>query len=144
MRLYHFTSPERLTMIRLEGEIRVTESNIGSPHPDWPPCGEHVGPDVVWLTDVDTIGNGAGLALDGSLDGTDKTAVRIEVDVPDADVTWWPDFARAHGMHRNWRRVIERGRDPESWFVVARAIPRREWVKVDAPGGGEGLRLPGL
>lgn len=98
----------------------------------------------MWLTDVDTIGNGAGLALDGSLDGTDKTAVRIEVDVPDADVTWWPDFARAHGMHRNWRRVIERGRDPESWFVVARAIPRREWVKVDAPGGGEGLRLPGL
>lgn len=84
------------------------------------------------------------LAIDRTPDGTDKTAVRITVDVPDADVTWWPDFAKAHGMNRQWRRVIERGRDPESWFVVARAIPESEWVRVDgrveAPTE---LRLPG-
>lgn len=142
MRLYHFTSPERLTMIRITGEIRVTESNIGSNRPDIRPYGEHVGPDVVWLTDVGVV-SARGAGLDRTPDGTDKTAVRITVDVPDHEVIWWPDFAVEHGMHKAWRRALERGRDPRSWFVLTRPIPRAEWVDVEG-GPRTDLRLPGL
>jgi len=140
--LYHFTSPERLRLIYAAGAIHVTESNIGSPRPDWPPFGEHVGPFVVWLTDLEEVGAGRGAGLDASLDGTDKTTVRITVEVPDLDVTWWPDFRQAHGMNRQWRRALEKGRDPESWFVVERPISRNEWVRVEMLGAGVWAQVP--
>lgn len=127
--MYHFTSPERLELIRLSGFIRTTESNIGSPNPAWVPYGEHVGPDVVWLTDVPRP-RAKAIALDVTLDGTDKTAVRITVDVDAEDLTWWPDFRRRHGIHREWRRHLERGRDPDSWWVVEHPIPVESFVEV--------------
>ncbi len=134
MILYHFTSAERMDMIWRDGFIRTTESNIGSPWPDSPPYGEHVGPDVVWLTDVEAssavaLGVGSGVRGLNSLDGTNKREVRVTVDVPDVDVTWWPDFARAHGMNPKWRRRFEHG-DPESRWIVCRPIHMPEVVNL--------------
>lgn len=119
MILYHFTSPERLAMIQLDGILRTGESNV-SPIP-------HSGPDVVWLTDVPEP-NTTALAI-ATVDGTDKTAVHITVDVDDA--VWWPDFAVRHHVDRRWRRALERNRDPESWWVVERPIALRETVAVE-------------
>jgi len=129
--LYHFTSPERLARIQGAGVLRTTESNIGSGHPDWRPYGEHIGPDVVWLTD-DQSPDGRALALDLQIDGTDKMAVRITVDVDEADVWWWPDFALHHGAHRKWRRLLGQGRAPESWWVHPAPIPVASFLAVEA------------
>jgi hypothetical protein len=129
VRLYHFTSPERLTAILAEGVIRTTESNIGSGRPDLPPCGDHVGPDVVWLTDRQEP-DARGLALDLQIDGTDKTGVRITVEVPDAE--HWPAFATAYGMNATWRRAMEEDRAPQTWWVVARPITMIEVIAIEA------------
>jgi len=137
--LLHFTSPERLAMIRAAGFLKVTESNIGSGRPDWPPSGEHVGPDVVWLTDaLETTAKALGVES-VQYDGTDKMAVRITVKVPDAEVSWWPDFAREHGIHRQWRRLMERGRDADSWWVIPRPVMLSEVAAIEhrPPGGWE-------
>ena len=126
---YHYTSTERLVMIRSTGIIRTTESNIGSGRSDWPPFGSHVGPDVVWLTDEPEPDSQA-LALT-TIDGSDKTEVRITVSLADDEVMWWPDFAKQHGIHRQWRRALELGRDPQSWWVVERAIALCEVVAIE-------------
>jgi hypothetical protein len=59
---------------------------------DWPPFGEHVGPDVVWRTDSDEP-NARALAIEGT-DRTDKTAMRRTVDVPEQ--LFYP--ARSEGL----------------------------------------------
>ena len=97
------------------------EFNIGSGREDWPPMGEHVGPDVVWLTDREEPWS-RGLALDGTLDGTDKTEVCITVEVADA-VEWW-DFVCADGIHPRWQRRLEEGRAPATWRNV---VGRSRW-----------------
>jgi hypothetical protein len=128
MILYHFTSVERIPLIQAAGFLRVTESNIGSGRPDWPPYGEHAGPDVVWLTnepEPDKVGLGV-----GTVDGSDETLVRITVDIADGDVMWWPDFRTLHGIHPRWRRALEKGRNPDSWWVVSRNIVASEFVAV--------------
>lgn len=44
--LYHFTSEAHLPGILESRAILPTESNIGSPSPDWQPYGQNVGPRV--------------------------------------------------------------------------------------------------
>jgi hypothetical protein len=124
MKLYHFTSLDRLMVIKAEGLLRVTESNVGSARADLRPYGPHYAPDVVWLTDsIDAQGHGLEI---GHRD--DKKQVRIEVEVDDAEA--WSTFSQRYGMNPVWRAAIEKDNRPESWFVVARDIPRSEWVKV--------------
>ena len=88
MKLYHFTCREHLEAIKRDGVILTTESNIGSPLPRLKPFGEHVGPDVVWLTDCPNLDRG-----DHGLSGSaaDKSAVRITVEIDDAMP--WAKFA---------------------------------------------------
>lgn len=128
MILYHFTSIERWGLIERSGMIRTTESNVS-------PTREHAGPDVVWLTDEDEPDADA-LAI-RTVDGTDKTAVRITVDLDDSAVVWWPDFASAHEFNRRWRRALERGHDPESWWVTMRPIPLAEVVAIEMAETGD-------
>lgn len=49
--LYHVTCRQHLTAIIRSGTLAMAESNIGSPWPWSKPFAEHIGPDVVWLTD---------------------------------------------------------------------------------------------
>ncbi len=121
MILYHFTSTVHLPLINAAGALTTTESNLS-------PTREHAGPDVVWLTS-DPEPDAEGHALAGSC--VDKTAVRITVDVPDAEVWGWLPWSRGHRIPKKWARHLERGRRPATWYVMERPIPRAEWVAVD-------------
>lgn len=135
MILYHFTCLLHLPKIREDGVITTTESNIGSPRPDWPPTGEHHGPDVVWLT-TEPKRTAASHGLDRSettddiATVADKTAVRIKVQVPDDEAFYWPDWARDQGIDDRWFDLLGRGRRPDLWWVVTRPVPESEWLKV--------------
>jgi len=131
--LYHYTCRCELHLgsILREGTLRVSESNIGSADPKMPPCGEHIGPDVVWLTTSEHPWGTQG--LEGG--PCDKTAVRIVVDVVDAH--HWPEWSKRHGMHPRWRRSLERDCYPNQWYVVERPIPQEEWVSVDTLAGAQ-------
>ena len=124
MHLYHFTTRLHLSAITKSGFLKVTESNVGSGSPLMPPTGQHVGPDVVWLT---SSVSGDGCGLDGGL--SDKTELRFVVEVPDA--VRWVDWAPAAQMHPRWRRALSRGQDVSSWYVVERPIPMSEWVSIE-------------
>lgn len=99
MIFHHFTSEFHLGLITAAGLINATESNIGSGRRDWRPFGEHVGPDVVWLTDDPDPDEDQ--SFRGSL--LNKTAVRLDVDV---DAIKWTTWGPAKRMHRDWRRAL--------------------------------------
>jgi len=147
MILYHYTTVLHLPSIGADGHLKVTESNIGGPPgKSIEPSGEHVGPDVVWLTDRDGLTTNrdtlrAGCALSSgsfSILSVDKTVVRFTVEVPDEDVMRWEDFAKEHGISRRWQRILEKWpRRPNWWFVVQRPIGSEEWVEVCSTYGEE-------
>jgi hypothetical protein len=78
--LYHYTSIERWRPIADSGLLNTTESNLSMHR-------AHAGPAVVWLTTDPDCRHGHGLRK--SLDGTDKTRVRIAVELPNRDVHKW-------------------------------------------------------
>jgi hypothetical protein len=90
--------------------------------------GEHYGPDVVWLLDVDTPGD-----HDHGLTGSvyDKRVVRFTVEVP---AIRWFDWAPATEMHPAWRgRLIKLGGGMEAaghWYVFPRGIPANHWREI--------------
>jgi hypothetical protein len=129
--LYHFTDMDSWADIYREGVIQTTESNIGDPTQ-----GPHFGPRVVWLTNMETP-DAVALGLDYPpairrmlrADGhvgpfPDKREMRFTVELEDAEP--WATFSARHGMNRKWRRTFERGKRPDTWFVVARPIPMSE------------------
>lgn len=128
MILYHFTSPMHWALIYQSGRLQVSESNIGSPAPSMQPCGEHVGPGVVWLLDTPEV------AFDHGLTGSivDKTEVRISVDVPRP--IRWSQWEWINHMHPAWREaLVERAGGPEAaehWFVVPANVRARHWTEV--------------
>jgi hypothetical protein len=126
MILYHYTCPCDLHLGSILGDemIRTTESNIGSGFPDMKPFGEHVGPDVVWLTTSEYASVGQGLS--GSIH--DKTAARIVVDVDDAEP--WERWCKHQGINPRWRRLLEKNTYPHQWYVVERDIPQADWVST--------------
>jgi hypothetical protein len=147
VKLYHFTCWHNYMEIVVAGEITTTESNIGSPYEDWLPFGDHVGPDVVWLT---SHGEPAGNALEGLMiavddDGNvtdsweetppiefDKSRLRITVELPDDEPQRWPDFSKRHRMNPKWRRDFEKGKRPATWWVLERPVRVDEIVEVVA------------
>lgn len=128
--LYHFTSPERLLLILEWGGLRTTESNVGSGNPKWKPYGERYAPDVVWLTS-DPSPAPSDVALEGTVDGTDKTAIRLTLALPPEEVLAWRDFAEHHGINPKWKALLERGRAPWTWYVLPRPAPLSEVVAID-------------
>jgi hypothetical protein len=121
MKLYHYTSLYHLPLIKAAGYLKLVESNIGSPDKRFPPYGEHVGPDVVWLTESPSPkGHGLGGA------SVDKRAVRIEVDIEDA--IRWREFANKHGINRDWYRIMDMSGEYTAryWWVSLRPIPIAE------------------
>jgi hypothetical protein len=155
MRLYHYTTKMHIPQILYDGVLKTTESNIGAPrdvaYRNVEPRGEHVGPDVVWLTDQDgssphhrstpeTLAHSLALVNPAFKDNAFKVDVRFALDVPDDAVRPWADFADEHGMNPRWRRRFEKEpHRPYWWFVVEREIPRSEWVEI---GVGRGTWPP--
>lgn len=136
MKLYHYTNPCNLPGIIREGRLQPSESNVGSPTPSLPPCGERVGPDVVWAT----TSKGAnakryGLAATPNL-------VRVTFDARDglqkAFVFW-----QTHGINPKWKQalVADRPGRGEDWFVVTRPVPSSEWVEIEIFDGATWHRL---
>lgn len=142
MRAFHFTAEAYVPYLLASGLLLTTESNIGSPEGRgtraMPPVGEHVGPDVVWLTTRDAPEQcgivSSGMAL--------KAGVRVTVDVADADVSHWPAWAKAQGIHPDWYSVVVGEYDADSWFVVERNIPWTEWIAIDGQEMSGGRNSP--
>jgi len=145
MILYHYTTPLHLESIGRDGFLKVTESNIGAPEgKGMEPCGEHHGPDVVWLTDKDSTTCNrdtlrAGLKLVSVMPvpaQIDKSVIRFMVEVPDDEVVTWEPFAKEHGIHSRWKRTLEKNyARPRWWFLVQRPIPSEEWRRIEATYG---------
>lgn len=125
---YHFTSRLHLPLIVAAKVITTTESHVGSGRHDWPPHGQHVGPDVVWLLDVPEVEYPHG--LDGSV--VDKTGVRFTVQ---AAAYRWLDWPPAQSMHPEWRHELIKlaggWAAARRWWVSERPIPADDWQVVD-------------
>lgn len=158
MILYHWTNVVWLEAIVTDGFIKTTASDIAGPQraalpnkATWREYRHPKGmtpetePKVVWLANnplVDASYLGVvdaihGLPVDARMAPPEwrKTRVRITVDVPDADVQWWPRFARQRRMNEKWYQAMARGhRDPKEWFVVLRPIPLAEIIRIDLDG----------
>jgi hypothetical protein len=121
--LYHYTSIERWRLIADAGRLTTTESNVSITR-------EHAGPDVVWLTTDSDCQHGHGIQT--TLDGTDKTRVRIAVELTNRDVHKWGEWAHRHGIDPAWRRnMIEAAEGGAgTWRVVEKPIPAAQWVEV--------------
>jgi len=140
--LYHFTSrSHHWPLIATTRYLDLSESNIN-------PKAPHSGPDVVWLTvRKDPFGNGLGDGSDirigkQTFKGTDKTRVRITVDIHDAQQ--WPRWSKNHGIKSSWYKALagaSKG-DPRWWYVVERPIYYDEWIIAEDIKTGEILWTP--
>lgn len=158
MRLYHFTDQVHLPEIMRSQVLETTESNIGSPDPDWKPFGSHLGPDVVWLLDTPAIDAAHGLirhpshvasllAVGYSEEETDKTRIRFEVSIPKHHVHKWTKWHPARSrMNPTWRSALiqSAGGDEAAshWWVSTSPIPAKQWVEVRDVGTDQVLWTP--
>ena len=126
MRLWHYTSKTHLPWIEESGFLKTTESNL---HSDI----ENYGAKVVWLLDTPDLEGSHGLY--GS--PVDKTAVRIEVDVPDHWVKNWLEWSKSQGISQYWQDImVTAGGGQECaahWMVTFRTIKRDRWVEITYP-----------
>lgn len=130
--LYHYTSIERWDTIRDSGYLKLVESNISFTR-------EHVGPDVVWLTTDPNFEYQHGLGLGHSLDGTDKSRIRITVELPNNLVFKWRDWAARRGSaDETMGGLIESsGGGAGTWRVTERRIGLPRWRQVLDRRSGE-------
>lgn len=126
MKLYHYTSKLHWPLIQAAGFLKLTESNVGSPCRELLPYGEHFAPDVVWLSDSDSVKYGS----HGLVSSVDKTEIRITVD---ADAEKWESFATRHGINRKWYRLLDAtgGYTSLNWYVYEKPIQIPEFIAVD-------------
>lgn len=112
---------------------------------DWEPnpdrvttlFGEHVGPDVVWLTS-DTTPKQDWQSVDLAPSRSHrKDEVLFVVDVPDEDVHKWSTWAFTHGISQFWYDALDNDdAEATNWYVVEREIPKSEWVGIYMAKGG--------
>lgn len=163
--LYHWTNVRWLESILADGQINVTASDLSGPTRaqvgkvarEYASRWTHeTEPQVVWLADnpeVDPTYLGM-IDVRGDVPRTvpahmlppefRKTRVRITVDVPNADVHWWPRWARTKGIRELWYQQLAEGhRNPHEWYVVTRPIPVSEFVEVMIDGQQAWPRPPG-
>lgn len=94
--------------------------------------GEHIGPDVVWLTNNPAPRQGwqsYGREIPYVFA---KHAVLFTVEVPDEDVLKWSDWARQQNILDWWYDQLDESGDfgADNWYVVPRRIPKSEWVSI--------------
>jgi hypothetical protein len=117
MRLYHFTAPEYLPMIKENGIVR---GNVyTSPSEAF---------QAVWLT-----ADPSWTTQDWTQASThDKARFRITVDIPDSSrKLWpWPKLAKQLGVSPEWYEIqINLRGDPEQWYVFLGVVPP-EWFET--------------
>ena len=134
MILNHYTAEDNLGFLLGSGVLMTTESNIGAPpegdsrRKGVKPVGDHVGPDVVWLT---SLTNPISAGID-ALPGTQ--VIRVVVDVPAEEVSRWPAWSKGRGIDPRWYRSLAKGRYPDGWYVVERPVPWTEWTGIERVG----------
>lgn len=103
------------------------------PDPNTPPVkfGEHVGPDVVWLTkDPTPVQPWAHTERNLPIEWQ-KSEVLITVDVPVEDAHKWSTWAFEQGISKMWYDALDSDDgSAENWFVVERPIPMEEWTAI--------------
>ena len=123
MKLWHYTSKTHLPWIEESGFLKTTESNLHSEI-------ENYGPQVVWLLDTPDLEGSHGL-YGGPVD---KTAVRIEVDVPDHWTRYWLEWSKGQGISQYWQDImVAAGGGQECaahWVVTFRTIKKDRWVDI--------------
>lgn len=113
----------------MEGVIRTTESNIGTPWMDPQyASGEHAGPPVVHLLNTPTP-----FDFDHGLTGThfDKRAVRFEVSVRGVE---WEAWEWTHLMSPRWHDMLVSQAGgagaSDQWLVFPAPVRAKRWVSV--------------
>ena len=141
MILYHLSSIYHLPTILSSGYLKTVESNVSLD-----PRREHAGPDVVWLTTSQRVGQGWARMRPG-LDYVDKCRVIFELELPDDEVHLWSDWADAHGVSARDKWALAAtgdegrgyydtvaGADVElanrEWYVIERRVPWQGWLSV--------------
>lgn len=114
------------------GDI-ISDTNASSD--DLAPYGEHLGPDVVWLTrDItprQAWASPGGHSWEEHPEMYRKDSILIEVNVPDEEVHKWSEWAFEQGINPNWYYALALGLDEHlDWFVIERPIPFEEWTGV--------------
>jgi hypothetical protein len=130
--LYHYTCIELWPLIAESGRLNTTESNLSMHR-------EHAGPDVVWLTTDSDCQHDHGLTRGDETPApditwqhgvyTDKTRVRITVELPNREVHKWCEWAIKRGIDPKWLQGITTG-GAGTWRVVEKPIPMARWVEV--------------
>lgn len=113
----------------LEGPPEAVLNNAMAPTGKY---GDHVGPDVVWLTD-DPTPSQHWQALDaqpGMPYMFRKNIVLFTVEVPDEDLLHWPEWAREQGISEYWYDALDPDKQAEHWYCVPRRILKEEWVSI--------------
>ena len=104
--------------------------------------GEHVGPDVVWLTS-DPTPKQAWQSLNDALDiRAQKSQILFVVEVPDEDVKKWSEWAFEQGISKFWYEALDDDDgSADNWYVVDREIPKAEWVAIYMAQSGDAIWL---
>jgi len=130
MQLFHFTSIAHLPDIIRSGRLALCESNISVKR-------RMAGPPVVWLTkNGDPSADAHGLQHDPAMQALhdywkiDKTRIRFTVEVPNAWVTRYHDWAKSQGIDRKWLSEIMQTKGAFSWYVCSRPITMEDWVEI--------------
>lgn len=141
LRLFHFTSRQRLSSILSMGELLMTPDPYAPGPEPWP---------VVWLSSQS--GDGltadsvkAGLSLDvarfvstGVIVRQDKSEIRIEVQPDLSHMMPWLTWAGAVGVPEKIQRSLQKWPLHADWWWVSQAqIPQSQWVQIsvrDADG----------
>jgi hypothetical protein len=111
--------------------------------------GDHVGPDVVWLTtDPTPVQFWAGTErVPDDLFQYSKDEILFVVDVPDEDVFKWSEWAFEQGINPIWYDSLDYVdpvtgiRESENWYVVPRRIPIEEWDAIYMAKSGQVMWL---
>lgn len=131
-------------------------SNTDATDEDLSPYGEHIGPDVVWLTRDATPRQAWATPVkqtqlwaspvkewESIPEDFRKDTVLMVVDIPDDEVYKWSNWAFEQGISRPWYDRLAMGLDEhENWYVVTRPIPMTEWVGIWDTKTGQVAWLP--
>jgi len=120
-KLWHYTSFDRLVNIKMHGKLYPSSSNLLMPKGQMRVRPSRYGTGfyeiyddtsdykpVVWLTSSECPDSNA-LGLTHV-----KTQVRM---LFKTDAEPWSKFADENKMDKTWRKAIEKGRKPDTWFV---------------------------
>lgn len=128
-----------------DGKYGDVFSDTDATTEDMTPYGEHVGPDVVWLTRDATprqawatpVNQNQLWVSPGKTEWESipeeyrKDTVLMVVDIPDDEVHKWSEWAFEQGINPAWYNRLAMGLDEhENWYVVTRPIPMTEWVGI--------------